>query len=41
VNGALAVAIHDVEPRSYERSKEIRQWLLERGVLGVNMVVFG
>jgi predicted deacetylase len=39
VNGALAVAIHDVEPRSYERSKEIRQWLLEREVLRVTLLV--
>jgi hypothetical protein len=26
----LAVALHDVEPRSFERCKEIRSWLLER-----------
>jgi predicted deacetylase len=29
---SLAVALHDVEPRTYERCVEIREWLRERGV---------
>src|SRR6202012_2331730 len=32
VTGYLAVAIHDVEPRSYARVKEMRAWLTEHGV---------
>ena len=28
----LAVAVHDVEPRSFARVRDIRDWLLERGV---------
>jgi len=37
--GALAVAIHDVEPRSFARSREIREWLGERGVQRVTLLV--
>jgi predicted deacetylase len=29
---SLAVALHDVEPRTFERCVEIREWLRERGV---------
>jgi predicted deacetylase len=39
MTGALAVAIHDVEPRSYARSKEIRAWLLHRGIDRVTLLV--
>jgi predicted deacetylase len=37
--GRLAVALHDVEPRSFARSRQIREWLLERGVERVTMLV--
>jgi predicted deacetylase len=36
---ALAVALHDVEPRSFARCRTIRQWLLERGVARVTLLV--
>lgn len=39
VSRALAVAMHDVEPRSLRRSREIRDWLLERGVEQVTLLV--
>jgi uncharacterized protein len=39
VTGSLAVAIHDVEPRSYARIKEVRAWLAERGVQRVTLLV--
>jgi predicted deacetylase len=39
VSGALAVALHDVEPRSFGRSREIRDWLTERGVSSVTLLV--
>jgi predicted deacetylase len=35
----LAVALHDVEPRSFARSREIREWLLARGVGRVTLLV--
>jgi hypothetical protein len=35
----LAVAIHDVEPRSFARSREIREWLLRREVDRVTLLV--
>ena len=35
----LAVALHDVEPRSFARCKEIRSWLLERGVERITLLV--
>jgi predicted deacetylase len=35
----LAVAIHDVEPRSFDRIREIRSWLLTRGVPRVTLLV--
>lgn len=38
-DGRLAVALHDVEPRSYERSRDIRRWLAERGVSRVTLLV--
>jgi len=38
-SGRLAVAIHDVEPRSFARSREIRQWLWDRGVDHVTLLV--
>jgi predicted deacetylase len=38
-HGRLAVALHDVEPRSFARSREIREWLLERGVDRVTLLV--
>jgi uncharacterized protein len=37
--GTLAVALHDVEPRSFARAKEIREWLLHRGVGQVTLLV--
>ena len=37
--GRLTVALHDVEPRSFARSREIREWLLERGVDRVTLLV--
>lgn len=37
--GALAVAIHDVEPRSFQRTQEIRDWLLDHGVQRVTLLV--
>ena len=35
----LAVAMHDVEPRSFARSREIRGWLEARGVERVTLLV--
>jgi predicted deacetylase len=35
----LAVALHDVEPRSFARSRQIRDWLLGRGVERVTLLV--
>ena len=35
----LAVALHDVEPRSFTRCKEIRRWLHDRGVQRVTLLV--
>jgi predicted deacetylase len=37
--GALAVALHDVEPRSFQRVREIRSWLSEHGVSRVTLLV--
>ncbi len=37
--GSLAVAIHDVEPRSFARARQIRQWLFERDVHRVTLLV--
>jgi predicted deacetylase len=37
--GLLAVAVHDVEPRSFARSREIRTWLSERDVECVTLLV--
>ena len=37
--GLLAVAVHDVEPRSFARSREIRTWLSERGIGCVTLLV--
>ncbi|MGO9959861.1 MAG: DUF2334 domain-containing protein [Solirubrobacteraceae bacterium] len=39
MNRALAVAIHDVEPRSFRRCREIRRWLADRGVAHVTLLV--
>jgi predicted deacetylase len=39
VTGALAVAVHDVEPRSDGRVREIRAWLSERGIDRVTLLV--
>ncbi len=39
MNGSLAVALHDVEPRSFPRAKEIREWLLARGVSRMTLLV--
>lgn len=39
VSGALAVAIHDVEPRSFARTQEIRAWLTQRGIERVTLLV--
>jgi len=35
----LAVALHDVEPRTFARCKEIRSWLEERDVQRVTLLV--
>ncbi len=35
----LAVALHDVEPRSFRRVRDIRQWLTDRGVSRVTLLV--
>jgi predicted deacetylase len=35
----LAVALHDVEPRSFARSRQIRDWLEDRGVERVTLLV--
>lgn len=37
--GLLAVALHDVEPRSFTRTQEIREWLRTRGVDRVTLLV--
>lgn len=37
--GALAVAIHDVEPRSFARIREIRAWLADRGIERATLLV--
>jgi predicted deacetylase len=37
--GRLAVAIHDVEPRSFARTRQIRDWLGERGVARATLLV--
>lgn len=39
MSGRLAVALHDVEPRSFARAREIRTWLLVRGVERVTLLV--
>jgi predicted deacetylase len=39
MSGSLAVALHDVEPRSYSRAREIRDWLAERGVDRITLLV--
>jgi predicted deacetylase len=39
MTGSLAVALHDVEPRSFARSREIREWLLVRGISRVTLLV--
>jgi predicted deacetylase len=39
VTPTLAVAVHDVEPRSYRRCREIRQWLHEHDVAVVTLLV--
>ena len=39
MSGALAVALHDVEPRSFVRAREIREWLLAHGVHRVTLLV--
>jgi predicted deacetylase len=35
----LTVALHDVEPRSFRRTCEIREWLAERGIARVTLLV--
>jgi predicted deacetylase len=39
VSGSLAVAVHDVEPSSYARVREVRAWLADRGVDRVTLLV--
>jgi predicted deacetylase len=39
VSGTLAVAVHDVEPRSYRRVLDIRAWLLQHGVDRATLLV--
>jgi predicted deacetylase len=38
-HGRLAVSLHDVEPRSFARCKQIREWLLARGVERITLLV--
>jgi predicted deacetylase len=37
--GRIAVALHDVEPRSFERCREIRAWLSRRGISKATLLV--
>ena len=39
MRGALAVALHDVEPRSFARARELRDWLSRRGIARVTLLV--
>ncbi len=39
MSGALAVAVHDVEPRSFTRVRAMREWLHGRGVARVTLLV--
>jgi predicted deacetylase len=39
MRSALAVAVHDIEPRSFPRIREIREWLYVRGVGRVTLLV--
>jgi predicted deacetylase len=39
MGGAVAVALHDVEPRSFRRCREIRTWLVEHGVERATLLV--
>jgi predicted deacetylase len=39
VSDVVAVALHDVEPRSFARVREIRGWLAERGIWRVTLLV--
>ena len=39
MSAVLAVALHDVEPRSFARAREIRAWLAERGTDRVTLLV--
>jgi predicted deacetylase len=39
MSGRLAVAIHDVEPRSFARTRQIRDWLRDRGVARATLLV--
>lgn len=39
MSGWLAVALHDVEPRSFARCRQIRDWLIARGVPHVTLLV--
>ena len=39
LSGDLAVAIHDVEPRSFARAQEIRDWLTDRGIERTTLLV--
>jgi predicted deacetylase len=35
----VAVALHDVEPRTFDRVKHIRAWLLQRDIAHVTLLV--
>ncbi len=37
--GSIAVALHEIEPATFERCVEVRQWLDERGVDRVTLLV--
>jgi predicted deacetylase len=39
MSGRLAVAIHDVEPRSFARTRQIREWLRDRGIARATLLV--
>ena len=39
LSGDLAVAVHDVEPRSFARIREIRAWLTDHGIERVTLLV--
>jgi predicted deacetylase len=39
IGGGVAIALHDVEPRTFERCRKLREWLARRGVDAVTLLV--